>query len=138
MKLENRILRLKMDEARFVLKCFVFAALVLMLSQLKTKTGTIETDIQAALVNSKTAEFVNMAADGGVKAIRALAKYAKETYNSDHSEAKNELENKKTTLQEVAIKKIELLTEKVEKTTSKVAAPKAILVEGEEFIEEIE
>lgn len=127
-----------MDEARFVLKCFAFAALVLVLSQLKTKTGTIETDIQATLVNSKTSEFVNMAADGGVKAIREIAAYAKETYNKDHSETKKEIENKKTTLQEVAIKKIELLTEKVEQTTSKTPAPKAIMVEGEEFVEEIE
>ena len=127
-----------MDEVRFVLKCFGFAALVMVLSQLKTKTGTIETDIQAALVNSKTAEFVNMAADGGVKAIRAVANYAKETYNKDHSETKKELEKKKATLQEVAIKKIELLTEKAEQTANKAAAPKAILVEGEEFVEEIE
>lgn len=127
-----------MDEARFVLKCFGFAALVLVLSQLKTKSGTIETDIQAALVNSKTAEFVNMAADGGVKAIRAMVSYAKETYNKDHSEVKKDLENKKATLQEVAIKKIELLTEKAEETKDKAAAPKALLVEGEEFVEEIE
>jgi signal recognition particle GTPase len=127
-----------MDELRFVLKCFGFAALLLVLSQLKTNTGTIETDIQAALVNSKTAEFVNMAADGGVKAIRSFVSYAKETYNKDHSEAKKELENKKATLQEVAIKKIELLTEKAQKTEVKNSTPKAILVEGEEFVEEIE
>lgn len=127
-----------MDEARFVLKCFGFAALLLVFSQLKTKTGTIETDIQAALVNSKTAEFVNMTANGGVKAIRAIASYAKETYNKDHSETKKEIENKKATLQEVAIKKIELLTEKAQKTEVKTTAPKAILVEGEEFVEEIE
>ena len=127
-----------MDEARFVLKCFGFAALLLVVSQLKTKTGTLETDIQATLVNSKTADFVNKAADGGAKAIRSIISYAKETYNKDHSETKKDLENKKATLQEVAIKKIELLTEKAEKAKSSAIAPKAILVEGEEFVEEIE
>ena len=127
-----------MDEARFVLKCFGFAALLLVVSQLKTKTGTLETDIQAALMSSKTAEFVNKAADGGAKAIRDVINYAKETYNKDRSETKKEIENKKATLQEVAIKKIELLTEKAQKATTSTATPKAILVEGEEFVEEIE
>jgi len=64
-----------MDEARFVLKCFLFAALLIMLSQLKTKSGTIETQIQATLVSSETAGLVNKIADGGVKGIRDLGSY---------------------------------------------------------------
>lgn len=64
-----------MDEARFVLKCFLFAALLITLSQLKTKTGTIETDIQATLVSSETASLVNKVADGGAKAVRDLGIY---------------------------------------------------------------
>lgn len=126
-----------MDEARFVLKCFAFAALILVLSQLKTKSGTIETDIQAALVNSNTADFVNKAADGGVKAIRAVMNYAKEAYNKDRSKVKEDLENKKAALQEAAIKKIEVLSQQVEKTSPKSSASE-VLSEGEEFIEEIE
>jgi hypothetical protein len=64
-----------MDEVRFVLKCFVFAGLLLMLSQLKTKSGTIETDIQATLVSSQTAGLVNKVADGGVKAVKDFGAY---------------------------------------------------------------
>jgi len=64
-----------MDEARFVVKCFIFAALLVMLTQLKTKNGTIESDIQATLVSSQTASLVNKVADGGVKAIKDFGGY---------------------------------------------------------------
>lgn len=71
-----------MDEARFVLKCFLFSALLIMLSQLKTKSGTIETDIQATLVSSQTAALVNKVADGGVKGLRDLGSYLRTKISS--------------------------------------------------------
>jgi len=64
-----------MDEARFVVKCFIFAALLVMLTQLKTKSGTIESDIQATLVSSQTASLINKVADGGVKAMKDFGSY---------------------------------------------------------------
>ena len=80
-----------MDEARFVIKCFLFAALLLMFSQLKIKDGTVETEVQAALVSSQTAHFVNKIAEGGVKAVRDLAGLVKSKMstanNSDKSPA---------------------------------------------------
>jgi hypothetical protein len=68
-------LRFKMDEARFVVKCFLFAAILLVLSQLKTKSGTIETEIQATLMSSQTANLVNKVADGGAKAVKDFGSY---------------------------------------------------------------
>jgi hypothetical protein len=60
-----------MAEVRFVLKCFAFAAIILMVSQVKTKSGsTIENQIQASLVSSQMATFVNKTADGGAQLIK--------------------------------------------------------------------
>lgn len=83
-----------MDEARFVLKCFLFAALLIALSQLKTKTGTIETDIQATLVSSDTANLVNRVAEGGVKAVRDLGAFlrAKVTSSIQSASAKEQVQ----------------------------------------------
>ncbi|MGZ3689906.1 MAG: hypothetical protein ACXVAX_00295 [Pseudobdellovibrio sp.] len=69
-----------MDEFKFVLRCLAFAAALLILSQLKTKTGTIETDIQATLVSSKTSEIVNNVADGGTKVLRDGMAYLTNKY----------------------------------------------------------
>ncbi len=71
-----------MDELKFVGKCFFFAALILVLSQIKTKEGTIETAIQASLTSSETAHLVNKVASGGVKAAKDLGSFIKEKINS--------------------------------------------------------
>lgn len=62
-----------MDEVRFVARCLAFAALLLVISQLKTNGVSIENHVQASLVNSDVADFVNKAAKGGVKLIHTTA-----------------------------------------------------------------
>ena len=80
-----------MDEARFVLKCFGFAAIVLMISQIKMKSGsTIEHQIQATLVSTEMSNFVNKAADGGVKLIKDGYAYAKTKMNKNNVRTKNQ------------------------------------------------
>lgn len=69
-----------MDEVRFVLKCFAFSALLLVFSQIKMDRTTIEEYVQSSLVNSHTSEFVNKAAEGGVKLIHDGWKWTKESY----------------------------------------------------------
>ena len=59
-----------MDEFKFVLRCFVFACLLLMFSQVKTDGVTYEARIQNFLMNSEVAFFMQDAAAGGVKAIK--------------------------------------------------------------------
>ena len=67
-----------MDEIKFVARCFAFAALVLVLSQLKTGGVTLENRMQASLVNSNVADFVNKSAQGGVKLINTTVEMAKD------------------------------------------------------------
>lgn len=69
-----------MDEFRFVMKCFAFAAIFLVLSQIKAGNTTIENHIQSSLVNSKVANQVNKVADGGVKLINDGYHYAVDFY----------------------------------------------------------
>lgn len=85
-----------MDELRFVGKCFVFAALILMVSQIKTKNGTIETEIQATLTSSQTAHLVNKVASGGVKAIKNVSLFIKDKISSSsaRSPSNSEVEDK--------------------------------------------
>jgi hypothetical protein len=59
-----------MDELKFVCKCFLFAGILVALSQVKMSGLTIETHVQSALVSSQTADFVNKAAQGGVKLLQ--------------------------------------------------------------------
>ena len=77
-----------MDEFKFVLRCFGFAALILVLTQIKAGEATIESHIQASLVNSKVSGFVNKVAEGGVKLIKDGSNYVVESYHewkrSDH------------------------------------------------------
>ena len=99
-----------MDEIKFVLKCFLFATLLLVLTQIKSGEKTIEGHIQAALINSEVANFVNKVVDGGVKMIRDGGSLAKESYlklrytdTSSSSEAVNvKNENTKKTSAEVS------------------------------------
>ena len=69
-----------MDELKFVLRCFGFAALLLVLTQLKTGNMTIESRIQASLLHTRTADFVNKVASGGVLLIKDAGALAKSTY----------------------------------------------------------
>lgn len=85
-----------MDEFKFVLKCFGFAALFMVLTQIKTGEVTLEQQIEASLVNSTVSDFVNKVADGGAKLVKDGAHYAKESYynwkhsDTDKSEKKSE------------------------------------------------
>lgn len=119
-----------MDEARFVLKCFLFAALLITLSQLKTKTGTIETQIQATLVSSETSGLVNKIADGGVKAIRDLGSYlrAKISAGIQGAPAKEEVQQKA----EAAVADTKKAIEKIE------ASVKTAVTTAEDEVEEVE
>jgi hypothetical protein len=133
-----------MDEVRFVFRCLVVAGLILVVSQLKTKSGTIESDLQGALVNSSTASFVNHVVDGGVKAIRNLGVYVKETYQANKSESKKELsEFKNEALEQVADLKLSASRrinsdESQLKSKSEKNDPSIVPIEGEELVEEIE
>lgn len=76
-----------MDELKFVLRCFGFSALLLILTQLKTGGTTIEHRIEASLMNSRMSEFVNRAADGGVRLIKDGAALARSTYQDWRTQA---------------------------------------------------
>jgi hypothetical protein len=119
-----------MDEARFVLKCFLFAALLITLSQLKTKTGTIETQIQATLVSSETASLVNKVADGGVKAIRDLGSYLRSKISAgiQGAPAKEEVQDKA----EAAVADAKKAIQKIE------ASVKTAVTTAEDELEEAE
>jgi hypothetical protein len=102
-----------MDEARFVLKCFVFAAVLVTLSQLKTKSGTIETDIQATLVNSQTATLINKVADGGAKAVKDFGVYLRTKLSATIQAAPT---------QEAVQEKVENVTVDTKKAIQKIEA----------------
>lgn len=112
-------LRFKMDEMRFVLKCFALAAFLVALSQIKTANGTVETQIHAALVSSETSAFVNKAASGGTKAIKEGWSYIQSQFAKRNApeEKKSDAQTDgahvgaksvdKIVIQQAAIKKIE-------------------------------
>ena len=134
-----------MDEARFVLKCFAFAAIVLVVSQVKTKSGgTIENQIQATLVSSEMASFVNKAADGGAQLIKDGAVYLKAKMNKNSTAKDNSgyddqgavLQEQAILYKQQAVKKIEELNEQIQTAISQ-KKEKPILFE-DELIEEIE
>lgn len=79
-----------MDEFRFVIKCFIFAAALLVLTQIKTRDLTIENHIQGALVNSKVSYHVNKVAEGGAKLIKDGYQYAVEYYKNHKKAEKPE------------------------------------------------
>ncbi len=58
-----------MDEFKFVIRCFVFAGVLMMFSQMKTEGITYEAKIESFLTQSEVAHFMQEAAAGGVKAI---------------------------------------------------------------------
>lgn len=59
-----------MDELKFVFRCFVFACLVMMFSQVKSDGVTYEAKLEKFLIHSEVALFMQDAAAGGVKAIK--------------------------------------------------------------------
>ena len=69
-----------MDELKFVLKCFVFAVLFLVLTQIRAGEKTLEGHIESGLVNSRVADVVNKVAQGGVRLINDTARSVKESY----------------------------------------------------------
>ncbi|MFZ3229593.1 MAG: hypothetical protein WA160_05265 [Pseudobdellovibrio sp.] len=58
-----------MDEFKFVAKCFVFASLLMMFSQVRTGGLTLESKVEVFLTESITARYMQTAAQGGAKAI---------------------------------------------------------------------
>ena len=58
-----------MDEFKFVLKCFLFASLIMIFSQVKTGGLTIESKVEIFLTDSTTAHYMQTAAQGGAKAL---------------------------------------------------------------------
>lgn len=66
-----------MDEFKFVMKCFLFACLLVTLSQMQTEGVTIESKVEVFLLDSKPAQFMQSAAAGGVKAIKEAFVFAK-------------------------------------------------------------
>lgn len=137
-----------MDEVKFVLRCFVFAAFLLLVSQLKTKNGTIESQIQAVLLSSQAAELVNKIADGGVKMIKDSADYIQNNVKSknksetlqqvqaDVQHAVAEIQNKSAAYHEAAEQKINEFYKETQQVKS-IEAP-INLEEINEPIEEIE
>lgn len=66
-----------MDELKFVLKCFLFASLVMMFSQVKSGGLTLESRVEVFLTESTTAHFMQTAAEGGAKVIGEMYNNAK-------------------------------------------------------------
>lgn len=66
-----------MDEFKYVMKCFLFAALVMTFSQLETEGVTWESRAEIFLTESKAAHFMQEAAAGGAKVIKEALIYSK-------------------------------------------------------------
>ena len=83
-----------MDEFKFVMKCFLFAAAVVTLSQLKTDGMTIEARVQDTLTSNSVAHFVNQTAMGGVKFISNATETTREKLNDWWSSRSSEPQEK--------------------------------------------
>jgi len=59
-----------MDEFKFVLRCLLFTAVIMFISQYKMNDETLEAKAQYYFVESPTAETLREAAAGGVKFVR--------------------------------------------------------------------
>lgn len=59
-----------MDEFKFVLRCLLFAVILMFVSQYKLNNETLEAKAEHALVRSPSAEHLREVAAGGVKFIR--------------------------------------------------------------------
>ena len=82
-----------MDEFKFVIRCFVFAGLLMMFSQMKTEGITYEAKVESFLTRSEVAHFMQDAAAGGVKAIEKALLFSKafvsEKMNQEQKPEKN-------------------------------------------------
>ena len=56
-----------MDEFKFVMKCFLFATAIVLLSQTKINNETLENKAELFLQDSATAHFIQHSAEGGAK-----------------------------------------------------------------------
>ncbi len=81
-----------MDEFRYVMKCFLFAALVMTFSQVETDGITWESKAEVFLTESKAAHFMQAAAVGGAKVIKEAILFSKNFI----TEKTNGLSSKKT------------------------------------------
>ena len=66
-----------MDEFKFVVKCFLFACLLMNLSQVQTNGITIESKVEVFLTESKAGQFIQEAAVGGVKVLNEAFAFTK-------------------------------------------------------------
>lgn len=87
-----------MDEFKFVLKCFIFASLLMCLTQLKTNGLTLEARLHGFLISSPVAEFVNKSAQGGVRLIEEFSIRAKKTVNTWFGSSTNSSQNESETI----------------------------------------
>ena len=87
-----------MDEFKFVMKCFLFACLLMTLSQVQTDGLTIESKVEAFLTTSAPAHFMQEAAAGGVKAIKEALVFTKAFVEEkmNHSSSKKSVKNEQT------------------------------------------
>ena len=56
-----------MDEFKFVLRCFMFSALIILFSQVKMNDQTLESKAEIFLQDSTTAHFLQQSAEGGAQ-----------------------------------------------------------------------
>ncbi len=79
-----------MDEFKFVMKCFLFACLLMMLSQVQTDGLTVESKVEVFLTHSAPAHFMQQAAAGGVKAAKEALVFTKAFVQEkmDHTSSK--------------------------------------------------
>ena len=73
-----------MDEFKFVLRCLLFTAVLMFISQYKMNDETLEAKAQYYFMESPTAETLREAAAGGVKFVRG-------TINDDMSFLKKKM-----------------------------------------------
>lgn len=66
-----------MDEFKYVMKCFLFAGLVMTFSQAESEGVTWESKAEIFLTESKAAHFMQDAAMGGAKVLKEAFIYTK-------------------------------------------------------------
>ena len=76
-----------MEEFKFVVKCFLFACLIMIFSQTKIQNETLESKASYFLQHSETAYFVRSAAEGGVKILQQGYDVARNFINEKFGQA---------------------------------------------------
>ena len=66
-----------MDEFKFVMKCFLFATIIVLFSQMKTNDETLETRAEIFLQDSPVAHYIQQSAEGGAKVLNQTFQTAK-------------------------------------------------------------